>query len=78
MSHEANLDITSDTCPITFVRAKLKLEKMQAGELLRIRLMDGEALVNVPRSLIEHGHQVLERRDIAGGVVEILVRRGVE
>ena len=53
------LDITSDVCPITFVKAKLLLEKMCAGEVAEVRLCEGEPLENVPQSITDEGHQVL-------------------
>ncbi|MSO65013.1 MAG: sulfurtransferase TusA family protein [Alphaproteobacteria bacterium] len=53
------IDITADTCPITFVKTKLKLERMRIGELLEVRLRSGEPLNNVPRSASEEGHAVV-------------------
>lgn len=53
------LDITSDVCPLTFVKTKLAIEKMAVGEVIEVRLNDGEPLKNVPRSVEEHGHAVL-------------------
>ncbi|MGI9451003.1 MAG: sulfurtransferase TusA family protein, partial [Geminicoccaceae bacterium] len=55
-----SLDITSDICPITMVKTKLLLEQMAVGEIARIRLNSGEPLDNVPRTLRDHGHEVLE------------------
>ena len=75
-SREATLDITRDTCPITFVRAKLTLEKMHPGDILRIRLSEGEPLVNVPFSLADHGHEVISRECVDDGIFELVVRRG--
>lgn len=54
------LDITGDKCPMTFVKAKLKLESLQPGERLTIRLSGAEPLENVPRSLREEGAEVSE------------------
>jgi TusA-related sulfurtransferase len=54
------LDITAETCPMTFVRVKLAIERLGAGETLEVRLKGAEPLANVPRSLAEHGHTVLE------------------
>ena len=54
------LDITDDVCPMTFVRTRLLIEKMSAGETAEIRLTGGEPLENVPDSLVELGHEVLE------------------
>ncbi len=66
------LDITGEVCPMTFVRTKLRLERMAEGEILRVRLRDGEARVNVPRALADHGHAdgiigAPERRNARGG-----------
>lgn len=53
------IDITADVCPITFVKTKLLVERMQRGEVAEVRLNAGEPLENVPRSLKEQGHDVL-------------------
>ena len=53
-----SLDITGLTCPMTWVRTKLELERMAAGELLVVSCAPGEALENVPRSAAEAGHEV--------------------
>jgi len=52
------LDITALTCPMTWVRTKLELERMAAGEALVVRCRPGEALENVPRSARDAGHRV--------------------
>lgn len=53
------LDITNDVCPMTFVRTKLLIEKMQPGETAEVRLKGAEPLENVPRSVREIGHEVV-------------------
>jgi TusA-related sulfurtransferase len=58
MSADYFLDITAAVCPLTFVRTKLRVERMAPGETLEVRLNAGEPLENVPRSLMELGHQV--------------------
>jgi len=52
------LDITGLTCPLTWVKTKLELERMQPGEELAVSCREGEALENVPRSALEAGHAV--------------------
>ena len=54
----ATLDITGLTCPMTWVRTKLALERLDPGEELEVRCRPGEALENVPRSAREAGHEV--------------------
>jgi TusA-related sulfurtransferase len=53
-----SLDITALTCPMTWVRTKLELERMAPGEALEVRCRAGEALENVPRSAAAAGHAV--------------------
>ena len=54
-----SLDVSSLRCPMTWVRTKLELERMEAGEALDVRCREGsEALENVPRSAREAGHEV--------------------
>jgi tRNA 2-thiouridine synthesizing protein A len=52
------LDITALTCPLTWVRTKLELERMERGEALEVRCGPGEALEQVPRSARDAGHAV--------------------
>jgi TusA-related sulfurtransferase len=63
------LDVTGLRCPMTWVRTKLALERIAAGETLEVRLPAGEALENVPRSAREAGHEV----SVCG--TEILITR---
>jgi len=53
------LDITSEVCPMTFVKTKLLLERMAPGEIAEVRLKGTEPRDNVPRSVRDHGHEVL-------------------
>jgi TusA-related sulfurtransferase len=52
------LDVSSLRCPMTWVRTKLELERLQSGEPLQVILPPGEALESVPRSAREAGHAV--------------------
>ena len=52
------LDVTDVTCPLTWVRTKLALERLAPGEELIVLCREGEALENVPRSAAEAGHDV--------------------
>jgi TusA-related sulfurtransferase len=64
------LDITGDVCPLTFVKTKLLIERMSPGDTAEVRLKGTEPLDNVPRSVREHGHEVLslapDRADAGG------------
>ncbi|MDR1517114.1 MAG: sulfurtransferase TusA family protein [Dysgonamonadaceae bacterium] len=54
-----NLDITKEHCPMTFVKTKIELAKLQKGDILNVSLSAGEPLENVPRSATEQGFTVL-------------------
>ncbi len=54
------LDIREDVCPITFVKTRLLLEAMSSGEKAEILLRGSEPIENVPRSVKELGHIVLD------------------
>ncbi len=69
------LDITDVNCPITFVKAKIALEELDDGDILSIHLNDGEPVNNVPRSLKEEGHKVLELTDNGDGTFELIVQK---
>lgn len=56
---DQRIDITNDICPMTFVKTKLKLETMNAGQVLEVTLREGEPLSNVPKSVKEDGHKVV-------------------
>jgi TusA-related sulfurtransferase len=59
ISYEHFLDITGEVCPMTVVRTKLLIERMATGETALIHLNAGEPLENVPRSIREHGHVIV-------------------
>lgn len=69
------VDITDVVCPVTFVKAKVALEELEDGEVLSIRLNDGEPVQNVPRSIKEEGHKVLKLTDNGDGTYNLIVRK---
>ncbi len=83
MSETANadyfIDITGEVCPMTFVKTKLKIERMRPGEVLEVRLCGQEPLTNVPRSLKGLGHEILsflpESSEAPLGIHHLLVRK---
>ena len=57
------VDITDVVCPVTFVKAKVALEELDDGQILAVRMNNGEPVQNVPRSIKEEGHQILKLED---------------
>ena len=58
------LDITMDSCPITFVKTKIALEKLKVGQLLEVHISAGEALEGLPDSLKELGFTITEKKKL--------------
>ncbi|MBD0315177.1 MAG: sulfurtransferase TusA family protein [Nitrospiraceae bacterium] len=52
-------DLRGVACPLNYVKTKLKLEMMDAGEQLEVWLDAGEPIKNVPMSLKNDGHKIL-------------------
>ena len=70
------IDITDVVCPITFVKVKMALEDLAAGQLLAVHLNEGEPIQNVPRSLKDEGHKVLSVDQAADGTYDLVVQKG--
>jgi tRNA 2-thiouridine synthesizing protein A len=71
---DQNIDLRGVSCPLNYVRTKLKLEEMGVGKVLEILLDDGESIVNVPRSVKEDGHKILGIEQIEG-YFKVLIRK---
>jgi tRNA 2-thiouridine synthesizing protein A len=69
------IDITRETCPMTFVKVKLMLAKLGEGEQLEVLLNEGEPLENVPRSCEEQGYTVLSIDPRDNGQHMVLVQK---
>lgn len=57
---DKSLDLRNVLCPINFVKTKLQLEMMEKGQVLEIVIDDGEPIQNVPKSIKEEGHKIVE------------------
>ncbi len=73
---DRDIDITTETCPMTFVRTRLALDRLQSGQVLRIRLRGDEPRQNIPRTAAEQGHHVLGQEEQADGSLLLLLRKG--
>jgi TusA-related sulfurtransferase len=56
---DKELNLQGEVCPYTFVKSKLALEMMQPGQVLRVIVDNDESAANVPRSMLNEGHNVL-------------------
>ena len=69
------VDITDKVCPLTFVKAKVAIDELDDGEVIAIRMNDGEPVQNVPRSIKEEGHQILKLVNNEDGTYNLIVKK---
>lgn len=72
---DAQLDLGGVACPMNFVKAKMKLERMQAGERLELILDKGSPIENVPVSLKNEGHEVGEIKELGNGRWRVVIKK---
>lgn len=69
------VDVTDQVCPMTYVRTRLALDRMRAGETLLVKLRGAEAAHNVPRSATEQGHRVVSVTHQPDGITWVILER---
>lgn len=72
---DEKIDITDKVCPLTFVKTKVALDELEDGQILAVRMNDGEPVQNVPRSVKEEGHQILKLNDNEDGTYTLYVKK---
>ncbi len=69
------LDITKEHCPMTFVKTKLELAKLNTGEILEVLLKEGEPLDSVPKSSQEQGYEIIEISHVEKDVYKVTIKK---
>lgn len=75
---DAFVDITDVVCPVTFVKTKVALEEIETGQVLEIRMNEGEPIQNVPRSLKDEGHKIVLVEQNGDSTYKVFVVKGEE
>lgn len=75
--HDADrtVDITRDHCPMTYVRVRLALDRMNSGEVLLVSMRGVEPRRNVPSTALDQGHTVLSMTDSPDGGTTLWIRK---
>ncbi len=68
------LNLCGTPCPLNFVKTKLALELLSPGEILEVFVDCGEPSENVPRSVRDEGHRVLEAGEVDGAFRMVIER----
>ncbi|MCW8305416.1 sulfurtransferase TusA family protein [Acidiphilium sp. PA] len=74
-AHDRAIDITAETCPMTFVRTRLALDSLPAGAVLLVRLKGDDPRANVPRAAADQGHDLLDMFDLDDGSAILVIRK---
>ena len=72
---DLELDITAYLCPMTFVRTRLALDRLQPGQVLAVRMKGDEPRTNVPKTASEQGHVILAQDENPDGTTTVLIRK---
>ncbi|MGY4802830.1 sulfurtransferase TusA family protein [Teichococcus aerofrigidensis] len=76
LQHDQSIDITTETCPMTFVRTRLALDRLAPGGILLVKLRGEEPRANIPRTAAEQGHAVLDATEQSDGSLWLRLRKG--
>ena len=69
------LDITKEHCPMTFVKTKIELSKLNYGDQLEVLVTEGEPLENIPKSSIEQGYMVISINHEYNNIYKIILQK---
>jgi len=75
-THDKAIDITAETCPMTFVRTRLALDTLETGQILLVKLAGADPLANVPRAAADQGHEPLDLISQADGTWLLVLQKG--
>lgn len=64
LTPKQTLDLRTTKCPLNFVKTKLILEKLAVGEILEIWILaDSQSAINIPQSIQQEGHRIVQIQD---------------
>jgi TusA-related sulfurtransferase len=74
-AHDKAIDITAETCPMTYVRTRLALDVMIPGQVLLVKLKGEDPLRNVPRAAADQGHDLLDLVALEDGTHLLVIQK---
>jgi len=69
------LDLRGVACPMNFVKTKLRLDKLEVGELLEVLLDHGEPYESVTESVQADGHSIEKAEVGSSGFATVVIRK---
>ena len=72
----APLDLRTTKCPLNFVKARLALEKLPVGDILEVWILaDSQSALNIPKSIQQEGHLIVDDTVEEGGLRRLIIQR---
>ena len=68
------IDIRGMVCPMTWVKTKMELQKLNSGDCLKVLIDDGPPIENLPRSVKEDGHKIVKLKCL-GEYYEVIIKK---
>ena len=75
MDWDNELDAVGLLCPLPILKARKRLQALQAGQVLRLIADDPAAVIDVPHFCNEQGHQLVSTNTDSPAYV-YLIRKG--
>ncbi len=72
---DREINLKGEVCPYTFVKSFLALEEIEVGQVLRVIVDYLPSVENVPRSLKNEGHEIVEVAQINNTDWAISIRK---
>ncbi|NVM25268.1 MAG: sulfurtransferase TusA family protein [Desulfobacterales bacterium] len=72
---DREINLKGEVCPYTFIKSLLTLEEMEAGQVLRVVVDYLPSVENVPQSLKNEGHEIVEVAQINDTDWAITIRK---
>ncbi len=64
MEFDADLDAKGLLCPLPVLKARKRLQALEAGQVLRVEADDPAAIIDVPHFCNEAGHTLVSTQDL--------------
>jgi tRNA 2-thiouridine synthesizing protein A len=70
------LNLTAETCPMTFIKTRVALHGLSKGDILEVLLCGEEPMKNVTRAIEENGDKILSIECQNGEINKIIIEKG--
>ncbi len=75
LKYDKLIDIKKDVCPYTFIKAKLEIEEMKTGQVLKVMVGNPLSAEDVPRGMELEGHKILKIEKISETEWQIWIQK---